>query len=847
MFDVEEVLSKLSLGEKVSLLSGEDFWHTKPLDNFGVPSIRVSDGPNGIRGTKLFDAIPASCIPCGTGIGAMFDKEFVSSIGKFLAAEAKLKGVNVVLGPTVNIARGPLGGRGFESFSEDPVLSGLIAAQYIKGLQSENVFACLKHYVCNDMEHERKASNTIVTERALREQYLLPFLIALKESNPRCLMTSYNKVNGTHVSESPFLIGEILRKEWGFDGLIMSDWFGTYSVSESLNAGLGLTGADMSFNFGGIDLEMPGPGQWRGSLVSHSVTSNKVNETTIDMCARNVLRLVKDCQDQGMRLGGTEECVVNDTKLQSLRDMAAKSIVLLKNEDNVLPLNKRKGLLVIGPNAKFAAYCGGGSAALTTYHAVTPYEGLKAQLDDESLAHYAPGCYSHKMLPLMDDKIKTKDGEPGFIFKFYTQPHDVVDRVPFDTFHLRKTHVYLSDYKHEAIRNNPVFYGTTEGYFTPEESGVYDFGLCVRGTAKLFIDDVEMIDNESQQTQGTSFMNNGTVEEKAFIELTAGRTYKISCTFGSGPTSKLISSKAVIFGGGGISFGCAKQIDEEQTINQAAQLAAKADQVVVVIGLSEEWECEGFDRATMDLPGKTDQLVREVLKANPNAVIVNQSGTPVTMSWASQAKAIVQSWYGGTEMGNGLADVLFGNVNPSAKLPLSFPVKNEDNPAFLNFENTGGRVLYGEDIYVGYKYYEKTRKKPLFAFGHGLSYSKFEFSDPEVDLDDEFLVCSCDVRNVSSLSGSETIQIYIGQLDPSQSRPVKDLRDFTKVHLNPNETKRAVCKISLKVATSTFDELTKHFKMSEGNYEVLFGVSSDKIVLREQFKVQNTIYWKGFY
>lgn len=684
--DIEHVLSELSLNEKVSLLSGLsqrpaqncqskhprltrptgiDAWHTLAIPRLGIPSIRMSDGPNGVRGTRFFNGVLSACLPCATALGASFDTELIFSLGKLLGLECKAKGAHVLLGPTINIQRSPLGGRGFESFSEDPVLSGSLATSYCLGVQTEDIIPTPKHLVCNDQEHERVAANALVTERALREIYLLPFQLVITGANPQAIMTSYNKVNGCHTSENSGLLQDVVRKEWNYHGLIMSDWyvdtlliefsssvadqnrFGTYSVSEALNAGL--------------DLEMPGPSRFRGPRLVHAITSNKVSESTINDRVRSVLNLVKRTSSSGIpeNVAETQRNLPEDREL--LRRAASESIVLLKNDDQILPLDPTKKTLVIGPNANIAAYCGGGSAALPGYYAITPLEGIKNSCTGG--VSFSQGVYGHKELPLLGDQLKTEDGRPGYIFSVFTEPSSNKRRKAVDILHMKSSSAFLMDYKHPEI-NSDLYYITMEGIFEPMESGIYDFGLTVAGTGELFIDGEKVVDNKKNQRQGTSFFGIGTPEECGSKYLEANKRYHILVDYGTAPTSNLKLHGVVSFGPGGLRVGGCKRIDAEGAMQEAVDLAANFDQVIVCVGLSGEWESEGFDRLHMDLPPMSDQLVRRVLAIQPKAVVVMQSGMPVAMPWARDVKALLHAWYGGNETGNGIADVIFGNVNP---------------------------------------------------------------------------------------------------------------------------------------------------------------------------------------
>lgn len=824
--DVEKVLSELTLEEKVSLTAGRDFWHTVPIPRLGVPAIRTSDGPNGVRGTRFFNGTPAGCLPCATALGATFDVDLLRSIGKFLGQEAKAKGAHVLLGPTINIQRSPLGGRGYESFSEDPFLSGTLAGEYCKGVHEEEIITTPKHFVCNDQEHERLAVDSIVTDRALREIYLMPFMLAIKNARPKAVMTAYNKVNGTHAAENPKVL-DILRKDWGWEGLLMSDWYGTYSTSEGINAGL--------------DLEMPGPTQWRGAALSHAVTSNKVRQHVLDERVRAVLKTVKEAAKSGVVEDAKEGGLNRPEDQRFLRRVAAESIVLLKNETSILPFDKSKTVAVIGPNAKVATYSGGGSASLLPYCTVTPFDGVSSQCGS---VRFSQGAYSHKELPLLGNSLRTSDGRPGFDFRAYDKPVNAADRKLLDTLHLTDSYMFVMDYKVPNYTSS-TYYVDVEGIFTPEEEGTYEFGLTVQGTGQLFIDGKLIVDNVHDQRPGTAFFGSGTVEEIGSMALEAGKSYKVRVEFGTAPTAKSSSRATVSFGAGGLRVGGCKRIDPEKAIVDAVKLASEVEQVVVFAGLNSDWEGEGSDRPDMNLPPYSDELISKVLDANPKAAIVLQSGTPVSMPWVDKACALVQAWYGGNETGNAIADVLFGDVNPSGKLSLSFPHRLEDNPAFLNYRSERGRVLYGEDVYVGYRFYDKVKRPALFPFGHGLSYTTFDLSDLNVSVTTSTISVRVNVSNSGSRAGAEVVQVYVRAQAPSINRPPKELKGFKKVFLEAEETREVQVEMEKKYAISFWDEGRAAWIVEEGDYGVLVGTSSQGRFLEGRFEEGQTWWWTG--
>ncbi|EXJ90576.1 beta-glucosidase [Capronia coronata CBS 617.96] len=825
--DVEDVLSKLNIDEKISLLSGIDFWHTAPVHRLAIPSIRLSDGPNGVRGTRFFNGVPAACLPCGTALAATWDTDLIKRGGTLQGTEAIAKGASVILGPTTNMQRSPLGGRGFESFSEDPYLAGAMSAATINGIQSTGVGATIKHYVCNDQEDQRQSVDSILTERALREIYLMPFMIAQRDSRPWCFMTSYNKVNGTHASEDPRLIRDILRGEWGFDGLVMSDWFGTYSTSESIKAGL--------------DLEMPGPSYIRGKLVGMALGCGKLGEHEVDDRAREVLKLVKKAEPLGIPENAPEGTVDTPETSALLRELSSSGIVLMKNDGSILPFSKEKTTAVIGPNAAYAAYCGGGSASLLPYYAVSPLDGIRAQVPH---AKYALGAPGWKALPLMSRLTKTSDNKNGLTMKVFLDPPSVGDRKPIDEIHVPYSDIALIDYKHPLIKTN-LYWLELDGSFTPEESSEYDFSLSCAGTAKVFVNGECVVDNETHQRPGNSFFGAGTAEERGTLKLDKGVTYDIKVTFGTFPTMKFTTPGVTSFGGGGLTIGLERKVSIETEIERAVKLAKEVDQVVLCAGLNKDWESEGYDRGHMDLPPGSDALIKAVLAANPNTAIVIQSGTPVTMPWAKEAPAVLQAWYGGNETGNAIADVVFGDANPSGKLPLSFPVRNEDNPAFLNYRSERNRALYGEDVYIGYRFYEKTNKEVTFPFGHGLSYTSFDIKDLSVTDKGNDIVVSATVSNTGNVDGAQVVQVYVSQHHPSINRPKKELKGFSKVFVKAGSTEKVEMVISKKYAASFWDEARDSWIMEKDVYDVLVGNSSASTPLKAKFHVQTTSWWKG--
>lgn len=833
---IDDLVDCLSLEEKARLISGIDFWHTFAIHdvdrNIDLPSIRLSDGPNGLRGTRFYNSVPSACFPNGTSLVSTFNKELLYEAGKLMGKEAKHKGAHVILGPTVNIQRGPNGGRGFESFSEDPTASGLAASEIIKGIQSEDIIATIKHFVCNDFEDQRRTVNAIVSERALREVYLKPFQLALKHANPYSIMTSYNKVNNVHASQNYHLLTEILRNEWNYQGTTISDWFGTYNLHESISNGL--------------DLEMPGQPKIRNaSSVADAIVTKEIKQTDLDERVKNVVKLVERAKGSGIPENAPEKDSNNNAETSKfLRKLAAEGIVLLKNKDSVLPLQETDSIAVIGPNAKYASVSGGGSASLNPYYTTTAYNSIAEKYGKQP--PYTVGAYAHKNLPPLDNILTNpRTGKPGFNIKYYYNLQDAIFNKD-NHFHeddLNDYWVTLFDF---TVPQKDEYYAVVEGDLIPEESGLYDFGLLVSGTGQLFINGKLLIDNKTHQVPGETFFGSGSREEIGSISLLKGTKYKLRIEFGSGVTSTLTKYSAG--SGGAFGFGAALRIDEETEIQHAVEIAKSVDKPIVVIGLNKDWESEGFDRKDLNYPGKTNALVQAVAKANPNTIVVNQSGTPVEIPWIDSVKGLVQSWFNGIEQGNALADVLFGDVNPSGKLSLTFPKKFEDNPAYLNFSSDFGDSIYGEDIFVGYKYYEKVGKDVLFPFGFGLSYTEFKFTNLAINanLKKRQAIVNLDVTNVGSVAGAEVVQVYVlDSTDNGIRKPLKELRDFTKIFLEAGEQQQVEITLDLKEAFAHWDNNKTKWAVDKGTYTISVGNSSDNILLSSKIEVNKGFSWLG--
>ncbi|KAH8551074.1 glycoside hydrolase family 3 domain protein [Umbelopsis sp. PMI_123] len=820
MVDIDNLLAQLTLEEKVSLLAGADTWRTAAIPRLNIPAVKVSDGPNGARGGEFADSKPAACFPAGVALGATFDTEVVEKVGAALGDDLKTKSAQVILAPTINLHRTPIGGRNFECYSEDPYLTGSMASAYINGVQSQGVFATAKHFAVNDTEFERFTISSDLSERALRELYLAPFQKAVRESNPGCIMTSYNKINGVDASANSYTITDILRGEWEYEGLVMSDWFGAHLVAETANAGL--------------DLEMPGPTRIRGEKLIAEVKAGNVTEETINARARKVLELAVKAGKFEDPEEKPEQGIDKEEHRQVIRQAGAESIVLLKNENNVLPLDasKLKKIAIIGPNSKEAVVMGGGSAGVKTHYTITPYDGIKNALSPEAELAYEIGCYTHKYCTLLDGRMKTKDGENGVAFEYFVG-------AGFKEFHSRvvqpSSRIWLFDSLPEGI-DGKHFSARLTTLYTPETTGKHILGLASAGLSKLFVNGNEVIDNWTSQDKPGIFFDSGSNERTATVPMQAGETVEIVIEFERSDQPRELPA---------IRFGLVEEMNPN-SIEDAVELAKNSDAVIIIAGLNGEWETEGEDRATMKLPGKQDELISAVAKVNKNLVLVNQSGTPIDMPWLEEVPSILQAWYLGQEAGNSIADVLFGKVNPSGKLPTTFPIRIEDTPAYINYPGDNGHVNYGEGLYIGYRYYDVRMAPVNFPFGHGLSYANFEYKNvranqPTVEANGTITV-SVDVTNTSEVDGKEVVQVYIHDKVSSLHRPLKELRSFKKVNVPAGQTV-TVDLVLDKYALGFYNDAEKTWVAEQGTFEALVASSATDIRGKVEFELTSTAKW----
>ena len=812
MKNIDQIIKTLTLDEKVSLLSGFNSWYTNKIEKKNIPSIKMSDGPNGVRGDSN-SGKSSACFPCAISIGSTWDLSLIKDIGVALGEEAQAKDVDVLLGPTINIHRHPLGGRHFESFSEDPFLTGKIATNYVQGVQSKNVAACLKHFVGNDTEYERHSISSNIDAQTLREIYLLPFEMGIKEGNAKVVMSAYNKLNNIFCSSHQELLIKILKEEWGFDGYVVSDWGAALETIENAN--------------GGLDLEMPGPSNVWGKALIHAVEASEVSEKLIDDKVKRILTVAEFSNRFQKSEIRAEQAIDQPKHRLLLRKAAADGMVLLKNEGS-LPLKKNiKKLAVIGPNALEAQIIGGGSASLRPHYQIHPLEAVQERLGHETEILYSKGCHTHKYLPKINEELMEE--KDGFLVEYFDGNQFDKNLILEERLTGSKFWVFEGFAKDVISKEErPDISVRFSCTYKPDISGLHEFEIFGIGKCRLLIDGNELIDNWTSMDPGEAFFTFGSASKKGVINLQKGEAYQIEVQY------KFEGSFPAVY------IGC-QAPDEVDIFQEALETASHADDVILIVGTNSDWETEGNDRADFNLPANQNKLIEAILEANQNTVVVINTGSPIHMPWEKKAKAIIQTWFAGQEFGNALVDVLSGEVNPSGKLPTTFPVKIEDTPAYKNYPGKDLQMNYDEKLLVGHRWYEANSRKPLFCFGHGLSFTSFNYQNLEVTTGSDFVVtCKFEIQNTGDISGLEIAQCYVSFASPLPGEPYKTLQGFIKEEIGANELK----KVEIKLGPRNFSYWsveTNTWQIREGSYQILIGSSSENILLQTNINLEQAL------
>lgn len=797
---VQDLLKRLTLKEKIDLLGGTGFT-TKPIKRLGIPELKMNDGPLGTRWGK------STAFPAGIAMASSWDTALVNKVGSALGREEKAKGRDVILGPCVNIARIPMGGRNFESFGEDPFLDSRMAVSYIEGVQSEDVAATVKHFAANNQEYQRMFVNVKVGKRALNEIYLPAFKAAVEEAHVLAIMAAYNKVNGTYCSENNYLLKKKLREDWGFRGLAMSDWGAVHSSIETAQHAL--------------DLEMPTGYYMNDSTLYEAVKKGTIKVETINTKVKDILTVI-------FKLGLFDHPRKEQPGLLNSKEnkevayrTALEGIVLLKNNNSILPLNpdKIKSIAVIGPNAAVARTGGGGSSHVTPIYSVSPLTALKKKLKGKVKINFAQGVvFNVEAYPVSNENLLLPDGKGYGLKGEYFANQNLKGKPVLIRNDKNINFNWHSGSPAKGIPSDHFSVRWT-GYLQVSKTGSYTLGTTSDDGVRLFLNGKELINDWSIHAPLSHFNK---------VELKAGEKNKITLEYFDNT------------GGASVKLGWTNK--GENTIKQAAAVASKSDAAILFVGTNDDIEGEGHDRSNIQLTNDQDKLISQVAKANKHVIVVITSGSPVLMnSWINNVDGVMETWFGGDEIGNAVADVLLGNYNPSGKLPITFPKRWEDCSAFKTYKVKDSVSDYSDGIFVGYRYFDENKIEPLFPFGYGISYTTYKYSNIKITNtgknDRPEYKITCSIKNTGRMKGSEIAQLYVAAINPKISMPPKQLKGFSRVTLNPGEQKTVEFTLNIN-AFEYFNSDGKGWTVAPGEYQILIGSSSRNIKLHGNINIE---------
>ncbi len=798
---VDAILGKMTTDEKIEIIGGINDFYTHPVPRFGIPALIMSDGPMGVHDYGLTTAYPA-----GIALAASWDVDLAHRFGVAMGRDARARGVHFILAPGMNIYRAPMNGRNFEYFGEDPYLASRIAVNEIEGIQQQGVIATAKHFAGNNSEFARMTLSSDIDERTLREIYLPAFEASVKEARVGAVMDAYNLLNGVYMTANNHLNNEILKKEWGFDGILMSDWGATHNGVAAANAGL--------------DLEMPSPLFMNRETLLPALQDGRVSMATLDDKVRRILRKAIEFGFFDRAQTDTSIPLYSQQGRQVALEEARGGMVLLKNAGKLLPLDetKVKTIAVIGPDAYPAVITGGGSAETKPFDAVSYLEGISNRVGTKANVLYAVD------LPVLNEVFDNSEfvtepgGQRGLKGEYFRNQElsGTPAMVRVDP------HVHF-DWGEGSFApgGEPVDHFSVRwtGYFIPRTSGDYQFFTSADDGVRLYVGEDKVIDDWQPHSQ---------TMDTGIRHMEAGQSYKIRLEYFEDVGSAIVGfgvTRADVFVG-----------------NKTKALAANADAVVICVGFDSKTEGEGSDR-TFELPGGQDELVRQISAVNKNTIVVLTAGGNVDMTqWIDKVPVILHAWYPGQEGGTALAQILFGDYSPSGKLPVSFERRWEDNPVVHSYYPAKGemRVQYSEGVFAGYRHFDRFAAKPLFPFGFGLSYTTFAYSNlsvsPQAGDVNQPVSVSFDVENTGHREGAEVTEVYVSDSHASVPRPVKELKGFAKVNLKPGESKRITLKLNRR-AFSFYDAKKKDWSAEPGAFAILVGGSSDKIDLRGIFNL----------
>jgi beta-glucosidase len=752
---VAAALARLDLPAKVAILSGQDWWTLPAMPQIGLTSIVMSDGPVGVRGTAWGAEDPSVALPSPTALAATWDGGLARLAGRLLGQEARRKGVHVLLAPTVNLQRSPLGGRHFEAYSEDPLLTAQIGAGYVAGVQDQGVAATVKHFVANDSETERFTVSVQITEQVLRELYLAPFETIVRDAGAWAVMSAYNSVNGTTMTEHAALQIGVLKGEWGFDGCIVSDWL---AARDTVRAATG-----------GLDIVMPSQRSPWGDRLIAAVRDGVIPAEVVDEHARRVLLLAARV---GALAGAPESvpparrpAVIDGAALA--RQIASRSVVLAANPARLLPLDvdALSSVALIGALAAYPRVLGGGSATVFPARVASPLDGLSAALPDSVKLSFALGA---------DPRERLAPAGPPHWTGLRATFRDGGGRVTHETVLATGAGRWLT--LPDGVDADALATVEISGRLTADTAGTHQLGIRGLGEFVLTAGGRTLFDDRVHRTvpdAASAFLS--PADQRIAVELAAGSVTDVSLLH----RVSLAPGFAVV----SLSLGYAPPVAApDDLLAEAEAVASAADVAVVVVGTTEEVESEGFDRATLGLPGRQDELVRRVAAANPRTVVVVSAGSPVELPWADEVGAVLLTWFGGQEFGDALADVLLGAAEPGGRLPTTWPARQAGSPV-LDVTPADGVLRYDEGVFIGYRGYERAGTTPRYPFGHGLGYTTWAYEQIHADADR----VTVSVRNTGLRAGREVVQIYLGPAAPDPDRPPRWLAGFAGVTAEPGE------------------------------------------------------------
>ncbi len=792
---VDDLLSQMTLEEKIDYIGGYKGFYIRGMERFGLPEIKMTDGPVGTRNYGPTTAYPASVLTAAT-----WDRNLGYRLGEALGNDARERGVHILLAPGVNLYRAPMNGRNFEYMGEDPYLAGEMAVGYIKGVQDKGVVATVKHYAANNQEWDRNNVSSDLDERTLQELYLPAFKAAVQKGKVAAVMNSYNLINGEHATQHHHLNNEILKGDWGFDGILMSDWVATYD---------GVAAAK-----GGLDLEMPSGAFMNRENLLPAIKNGTLSEEVINDKVRRILRIIFRFGFYDTEYGMAEKLVPNTESEKVALDLARGGMVLLKNEGGILPLSKSvKTIAVVGPNSN-GYIAGGGSSYTQPFHYTSLLEGIKkaapnatVNFVDNSIPemenyiasspfYTSKGAKTHGLKAEYFKNMKL-EGKPEATFTDSSMNHnwpaapDVLG-MPDDNFSIRFT-----------------------GVVRPEKTASYKFAVRGDDGYRLYVDEKLVID---------MWNDHAATLKNIELPLEAGKEYNIRLEYYENS------------GGAVIAFAVYHEVID---FSAAEKSAAGADVVILSAGYNMSSEGEGFDR-TYELPPYQEALIKAVTFANPNTVVVLYAGGNTAMqNWLPQTKGLLHAWYPGQEGGTAIAELLFGTVTPSGKLPASFEKRWEENPTFDSYYDADNNKLvsYNEGMNLGYRFYDRSRTKPLFPFGYGLSYTTFEYSGLKISGKGTNVTVTYKIKNTGKYDGAEISQVYVRQPNSPVQRPVKELKGFDKIFLKKGETKTVTVTLDAD-AFSYYKTDKKAWGYDPGTYEIIVGASAEDVKLKGNVTVK---------